>query len=227
VPSLALQVGSGTPNFQIIAQSNPPSPPPNPPGVSNPPPPINAPPPPPGGPALLVGLPYLISDLSDPALLCRSDNATTNVWCASGQGTTPPEQFEPYNVGDPYNLADIPDGSQLNLRSVTGQWCIKVAISLTRNGIICNQPDILTAYAFTYAQGTVFDGSQPIMTDGYGWPAYFGSIYQPLNSVLVPGPLQPPSPPPPPPFPPFGAHHWPHFQAMPLRWCNSCRVAES
>jgi hypothetical protein len=154
-----------------------------------------------------VGLPYLIQDVGDPALACRSDNATSKVWCTSGQGLTAPEQFEPYNVGDPFNMVDIVDGTQLNLKSVGGLWCAMAPISLTRNGIVCDKPNILSAYAFTYSRGTVFDGSQPIMTDGYGWPAYFGSVFQPLNTMLVLGPLQPPSPPPPPPLPPFGAPH--------------------
>jgi hypothetical protein len=199
---------TGFSNWAITPQANPPPPPPLPPGTVAAP---NTPMQPPyvPSPAIKVALPYHIEAANDPMLVCRSDNATSNVYCGAGAGLILPEQFVPYHPGDPFITTDIPENSELVIHSaLTGKWCRAVQISLTRQGMICDRDDMADASTLIYYKGTLamsIDSTlKMFITDGEGWPGYFTTPgVMPLSKFIL-GPLQPPSPPPPPPMPPTG-----------------------
>jgi hypothetical protein len=138
------------------------------------------------------------------------------VYCVAGDGLTSPQYFHPFQ---PTNLADrnpIQPGSPVIFRSnSTGRFCRVTQMSLTRQGLLCDQTTFTTATPLIYqATGLAHNtsaGLRPLLADGLSWQMYVQSSYGWSNLCLKPAPnggpmaALPPSPnnaprmPPPPP----------------------------
>jgi hypothetical protein len=126
---------------------------------------------------------------------CRTENITNYVYCVAGDGATWSQQFLPYW---PTNLADkniIRPGMPLVLRSnATGRFCRITTMTLTRQGMLCDQTVHTTATVFTYqAQGLAYNtstGLRPLLADGLSWQMYAGNTGF-TNLCIKPAPNAP------------------------------------
>jgi hypothetical protein len=120
---------------------------------------------------------------------------TNYVYCVAGDGATFSQQFQPFW---PTNLADrnlIRPGMPLILKSnSTGRFCRITTMTLTRQGILCDQTAFTTATVFIYqAQGLAFNtstGFKPLLADGLSWQMYAGSTGF-TNLCIKPAPNAP------------------------------------